>query len=152
MGANEEIVKEPKTLHLDADIVNDEANEYIAQLDESVEHNDPEEQETGEIRVTRLGTLSTFIKNQVDSRISTKAKLLLMDQLEQLTIIMIKRADEYSKIRGRQTIYDVDLESAYEELLQPHVFVDQVVQTLEKQKEELQILAKSSLLRHMEVE
>jgi histone H3/H4 len=110
------------------------------------------EEEDGIPRVSRKGTLSKFLKYRVPGRIAGDSRELLMNQLEQITLILTKRASELSRVQGRQTIFVDDLEKAYEELLNPHVFIEKIVQTLENQKDELRTLADSSLIRHMEVE
>lgn len=116
------------------------------------EEQDDIEGDSGEIRVSRKGTLSKFVKSKVESRISADAKETLMAQLEQITMILVKRAEEVGHEKGRNTIYPADLEESYEELMSPHAFIETVLDTLEKQKEELKRLAASSLVRHMEVD
>ncbi|MNW64404.1 hypothetical protein D3C74_426860 [compost metagenome] len=74
-----------------------------------------------------------------------------MAQLEQITIMLVKRAEEVCASQGRSTIYDSDLQTAYEELMQPHEFIDKIILELDNQKEQLKIVAQASLVRHMEV-
>lgn len=126
-------------------MVTDFENSEFDELDET-------EESSEEIRVSRMGTLSKFVRSKIDGRISSDAKEVLMAQLEQLTIILVKRAQEVTIQNGRNTIYSSDLEVAYEELMKPHAFIETVVDTLEGQKEELRRLAESSLIRHMEVD
>ncbi|WP_258297839.1 histone-like protein [Paenibacillus peoriae] len=126
---------------LNSDLIEDENDDF-----------EGNEEGSGEIRVSRKGTLSRFVKSKIDGRISSEAKEVLMSQLEQLTLILIKRSEDLCQKNGRATIYSTDLEEAYEELMKPHIFIETVVDTLEKQKEELQLLANSSLVRYMEVD
>lgn len=118
------------------------------ELDEEVES----DEDDGIPRVTRKGTLAKFLKSKVHGRIASDSRELLLNQLEQITLMLIKRASECAKEHNRQTVFVEDLEIAYEELLKPHIFIESIVQTLEVQKDELKSLAKSSLIRHMEVE
>lgn len=92
------------------------------------ENDDFEENEegNGEIRVSRKGTLSKFVKSKIDGRISSEAKEVLMSQLDQLTLILIKRSEDLCLKKGRATIYSSDLEEAYEELMKPHIFIETV--------------------------
>ncbi|WP_153795600.1 hypothetical protein, partial [Paenibacillus polymyxa] len=71
------------------------------------ENDDFEENEegNGEIRVSRKGTLSKFVKSKIDGRISSEAKEVLMSQLDQLTLILIKRSEDLCLKKGRATIY-----------------------------------------------
>lgn len=104
------------------------------------------------VGATRKGTLSKFIRSKTDLRITSDSKDLLMAYLDQLTILLIKRASEECERDGKQTISPKHLEVAYEELMRPHVFVDCILETLENQKDQLKEVAKSSLIRYMEVD
>ena len=62
-----------------------------------------------------------------------------------------KRAEQHSASMGRSKIKDEDVQKAFEELLQPHVFIDQITNLLDQQKDELSELAsRQSLLRFLE--
>ncbi|MCK6075388.1 MULTISPECIES: histone-like protein [Paenibacillus] len=126
---------------------NVEAEEYQSLDEEEFEH----EEDDGAIRVSRKGTLSKFVRTKTSSRVTNGAKDMLMAQLEQITIMLVKRAEEVCASQGRSTIYDSDLQTAYEELMQPHEFIDKIILELDNQKEQLKIVAQSSLVRHMEV-
>lgn len=111
-------------------------------------------EENEELSLIRKTTMTRFIKSFSDNkniRISDEAKDVLMGQLEQLTIILFRRAEELSKVSQRQTIFPTDLDKAYEELMKPHVFIEEMVDLLDAQKAELKEIAKRSVLRHMEV-
>ncbi|MFS0596657.1 histone-like protein [Peribacillus frigoritolerans] len=106
-----------------------------------------------ELRLTRKATMTRFIKSfskNENTRITSEAKEVLMGQLEQLTIILFRRAEELSREAQRLTIYPDDLEKAYEELMKPHVFIEEMVDKLDAQKLELREIARKSVLRHME--
>ncbi|WP_088230738.1 hypothetical protein [Bacillus cereus] len=101
--------------------------------------------------VSRLGTLTRFLRNNTDRQIANTTKLLLLEQLDQLCIMLIKRAEQHSDSMGRSKIKDEDVQKAFEELLQPHVFIDQITNLLDQQKDELSELAsRQSLLRFLE--
>lgn len=123
-------------------------DEYVEP--DEIEDDDEQEDDAANPSVTRKGTLTKFIRSKEDIRITSIAKDVLMAQLDQLAMILIKRAAEASRNDNRQTIFPKHLEAAYEELLKPHVFVDQIINVLEEQKDQLQHLARSSLLRYME--
>ncbi|MFA2767195.1 MULTISPECIES: hypothetical protein [Bacillus cereus group] len=101
--------------------------------------------------VSRVGTLTRFLRNNTDRQIANTTKLLLLEQLDQLCIMLIKRAEQHSSSVGRSKIKDEDVQKAFEELLQPHVFIDQITNLLDQQKDELSELAsRQSLLRFLE--
>ncbi|EEK76901.1 hypothetical protein [Bacillus cereus] len=101
--------------------------------------------------VARLGTLTKFLRNNTDRQIANTTKLLLLEQLDQLCIMLIKRAEQHSTSMGRSKIKDEDVQKAFEELLQPHVFIDQITNLLDQQKDELSELAsRQSLIRFLE--
>ncbi|PFK63099.1 hypothetical protein COJ21_26895 [Priestia megaterium] len=104
--------------------------------------------------LTTKSQVTRFVKSVAvteDIRLKEDSKGALIQQLEQLAIILIRRSEEICITKGRVTIYPEDLEEAYEELLKPHVFIEEVVEKLETQTEELRALAEKSVLRHMEV-
>ncbi|WP_242250050.1 hypothetical protein [Bacillus cereus group sp. BfR-BA-01324] len=101
--------------------------------------------------VALLGTLTRFLRNNTDRQIANTTKLLLLEQLDQLCIMLIKRAEQHSTSMGRSKIKDEDVQKAFEELLQPHVFIDQITNLLDQQKDELSELAsRQSLIRFLE--
>lgn len=107
-----------------------------------------------EQKLIRKATMTRFVKSVARSentRVKEEAKDALMDQLEQLTIILFRRAEEICREANRITVFPEDLEQAYEELMKPHVFIEEIVDKLEIQKEELREIAQKSVLRHMEV-
>jgi len=105
------------------------------------------------LRITKLGTLQRFLKSKIDdTRVSGEAKEVLMYQLEQLAIILIKKSKHNANLVGRKTLFPEDFETSYEELLRPHGYIDQVIDTLERQTEELRALKEKSALTHMEVD
>lgn len=104
-------------------------------------------------RITRIGTLQRFLKSKIDdTRVSGEAKEVLLYQLEQIAIILIRKSKESANTAGRKTIYPEDFEVSYEELLRPHGYLEQVIDTLEKQTEELRTLNEKSALSYMEVD
>ncbi|WP_017473344.1 histone-like protein [Amphibacillus jilinensis] len=107
-----------------------------------------------EVKLIKKGTLTKFSKEHSKiegTRIKDEAKELFGDQLEQLAIVMFRRAEEITRCKSRKTIFPEDFEEAYEELMQPHVFIEEIVNKLEEQKSELKEIAENSMLRHMEV-
>ncbi|MFE6134865.1 hypothetical protein [Bacillus sp. NPDC057893] len=119
----------------------------LQQINEEVETN---ADELG-TSVARLGTLTRFLRNNTDRQIANTTKLLLLEQLDQICIMLIKRAEQHSTSMGRSKIKDEDVQKAFEELLQPHVFIDQITNLLDQQKDELSELAsRQSLIRFLE--
>lgn len=118
-------------------------------LDELLREDESEENN----RITRVGTLHRFLKSKLeDTRVSGDAKGVLMHQLEQLSLILLKKSKQNATAAGRKTIFPEDFEAAYEELLRPHGYIEKVIDTLERQTEELKALREKSALSHMEAD
>ncbi|MGP4060038.1 hypothetical protein [Halobacillus sp. H74] len=100
--------------------------------------------------VSQKGTMEGYVKTLTEKRFSNDGKDVLLDQLNEVCKVLVLRAEEHCLSSGRSTIFKEDLHKAYEELMKPHVFVEEITLKLENQKTELQELAEKSITRFLE--
>ncbi|WP_210244244.1 histone-like protein [Shouchella miscanthi] len=113
--------------------------------------NDNIKEENRLITVTALNRFTKNVSNIDQVKMTKDAKHLLIDQLEQITTMIFRRAEEICKANGRKTVNDEHLETAYEELMKPQEFLENIIDKLDSQKEELKTMAADkSLIRFME--